>query len=101
MINEIKFVVVVYFEIKETTIPFGDVFLFFALDYCYQIEHAQHLAAGAAARFGRQGIVASVQVFISTIFWSFSFMNLAILMLLVIIRFWDFSASRLTINNIL
>ena len=32
MINEIKFVVVVYFEIKETTIPFGDVFLFFALD---------------------------------------------------------------------
>ena len=28
MINEIKFVVVVYFEIKETTIPFGDVFYF-------------------------------------------------------------------------
>jgi len=27
-----------------------------------QIEHAQHLAMGAAARFSQQGIIASVQV---------------------------------------
>ncbi|KAK7813113.1 putative amidohydrolase ytcj [Quercus suber] len=30
-------------------------------DRRFRIEHAQHLAPGAAARFGRQGIVASVQ----------------------------------------
>ncbi|XP_065637666.1 protein LONG AFTER FAR-RED 3 isoform X3 [Quercus suber] len=30
-------------------------------DRRFRIEHAQHFAAGAAARFGRQGIVASVQ----------------------------------------
>lgn len=28
----------------------------------FQIEHAQHLASGTAARFGDQGIVASIQV---------------------------------------
>jgi predicted amidohydrolase YtcJ len=27
-----------------------------------QIEHAQHLAPGAAKRFGKHGIIASVQV---------------------------------------
>lgn len=36
----------------------------------FQIEHAQHLAPGAAARFGDQGIVASVQVSIATTFWA-------------------------------
>ncbi|KAB1201210.1 Transcription initiation factor TFIID subunit 2 [Morella rubra] len=30
-------------------------------DRRFRIEHAQHLAPGAAARFGRQGIIASVQ----------------------------------------
>lgn len=33
----------------------------------FQIEHAQHLASGTAARFGDQGIVASMQVW--TTFW--------------------------------
>ncbi|KAJ0046597.1 hypothetical protein Pint_05263 [Pistacia integerrima] len=32
-------------------------------DRRFRIEHAQHLAPGAAARFGDQGVVASVQVF--------------------------------------
>lgn len=32
------------------------------LGKCLQIEHAQHLAPGSDARFGQQGIVASVQV---------------------------------------
>ncbi|KAG6781637.1 hypothetical protein POTOM_014548 [Populus tomentosa] len=32
-------------------------------DRRFRIEHAQHLAPGMAARFGEQGVVASVQVF--------------------------------------
>jgi len=31
-------------------------------DRRFRIEHAQHLAPGAANRFGKQGIIASVQV---------------------------------------
>lgn len=33
-----------------------------SLNKYFQIEHAQHLVQGTTARFGQQGIIASVQV---------------------------------------
>ena len=42
-----------------------------------------------------------VMVFISTIFWALFCLNLAIPILLVIVHFWDFSAPRLIVENVM
>jgi len=55
-----------------------------------QIEHAQHLAPGSDARFGQQGIVASVQVSYFNYLLGFLLFTSCYFMVLVIVYLFGF-----------